>query len=46
MCAGVERDKLKFKDTDLVIVDLFTSPLYPDDREAMAAIDVKVPLAR
>eukprot|EP01112_Ceratiomyxa_fruticulosa_P016950 TRINITY_DN5196_c0_g1_i1.p1 TRINITY_DN5196_c0_g1~~TRINITY_DN5196_c0_g1_i1.p1 ORF type:complete len:390 (+),score=55.87 TRINITY_DN5196_c0_g1_i1:98-1171(+) len=41
---GHERDKLKFQDKNLFILDMYNKDIYPGDREAAQAIDIAVPL--
>lgn len=38
---GHENDKLRFKDNDLIIVDVFNPRIYPNDGPAKEAIDIK-----
>ncbi|KAF5843761.1 hypothetical protein DUNSADRAFT_8277 [Dunaliella salina] len=41
---GVSRDKLAFKDEDLIIVDVFNGGIFPKDEDAWPAINISVPL--
>ncbi|GBF94944.1 hypothetical protein Rsub_07445 [Raphidocelis subcapitata] len=41
---GVQRDKLRFSDRDLFVVDAFNGAVFPLDGAAKAGIDVKVEL--
>ena len=37
---GHERDKLHFKDKELVILDVYNPRIYPGDTDALDAIDI------
>lgn len=41
---GYQRDKMHFKDEDLVVLDVFNCQKFPKDGEAEKAIDVPIPV--
>lgn len=41
---GYQRDKMHFKDEDLVVLDIFNCQKFPKDGEAEQAIDVSIPI--
>lgn len=43
---GVERDKLRFQDNDVIILDVYHKNIYPNDREALPAINYNVPVVK
>jgi hypothetical protein len=38
---GIQRDKLRFSDADLFVVDAYNASIFPLDGPAKAAINVK-----